>query len=330
MNTRRLGSGTVVIGAALAILVLTATSLWLIWSQQDALPHEIAVHWGPSGLPDRFAPLSEVLLTQGFLMVVFPLVLLPIGYAARAQREMSAFAVGLAVFMGTTMTWSTLAQRGLTDQTVRRAVTGPAPLVGGLAGLAVGLLVWLAVRRPGAKLVADRSRALDADAPRVPGASPTSQLAWTGQTRVTRWVALAALPLALLVVLVVWAAMARQWALAALVLLLLAGVAVLYSSIWSQVVADRRGLRVRGLGVLPWATVPLASVESASLDHVSAMADYGGYGVRTSAADGTRGVVTSSGEAVRIKRAGEPDFIVTVDDAEGLAATLNTLVEQQA
>ena len=42
-----------------------------------------------------------------------------------------------------------------------------------------------------------------------------------------------------------------------------------------------------------------------------------------------RGLVTGEGEALRIHRAGQCDWVITIDDAARAAAVVNTLVAQR-
>ena len=91
----------------------------------------------------------------------------------------------------------------------------------------------------------------------------------------------------------------------------------------ARVVVDRDGVRVSTLG-LSWSRIPIERVASAEVGQVSALGDFGGWGWRIGR-DGRRGFVTRSGEALVVHRRGEPDVLVTVDDARGAAAVVNTL-----
>jgi hypothetical protein len=100
--------------------------------------------------------------------------------------------------------------------------------------------------------------------------------------------------------------------------------AALVATLSARIVIDDSGLRITSLG-LAWSKVPLERVESASTRTVSPFGEFGSWGWRI-AIDGTRGYVTRRGEALVVHRVGEPDVVVTIDEAGVAAATLNTLV----
>ena len=182
------------------------------------------------------------------------------------------------------------------------------------AVVAVGLWRWGRTTPPE---VTGAREPLPADAPRL-DVTPTTRLAWTGRAslRVGPTVALAvvvALPL-------VWVALAG---LAWVWLLALALGALLALTLSARVTVDASGLRVSSAG-LSWSRVPLERVASAGTTTVSPLREFGGWGWRIGV-DGRRGYVTRAGEALVVHRIGEPDVVVTVDDADEAAAVLNTL-----
>jgi hypothetical protein len=85
---------------------------------------------------------------------------------------------------------------------------------------------------------------------------------------------------------------------------------------------DATGLTVRSLLGRPRLHVEAADVLRAETRaHVSALADFGGHGWRTSTG-GTRGIVVRDGEALVVDRRDEPPVVVSVDDADGAARAL--------
>lgn len=98
---------------------------------------------------------------------------------------------------------------------------------------------------------------------------------------------------------------------------------------WSVVTVDRRGVQARAMGI-HWVNVPLETITSAEVQaKVIPLGDFGGWGLR-GGFGGDRGLVTGEGKALRIHRAQQPDWVITVDDAERAAAVVNTLVARRS
>jgi len=94
----------------------------------------------------------------------------------------------------------------------------------------------------------------------------------------------------------------------------------------ARVVADAEGLRVTSAGVLPWLRVPLDAVAYADRSELRAFREFGGVGLRFR--PGARAFVTRSGDALRIVQRDGAKTYVSMDDAEGAAGVLNTLVRR--
>ncbi|HEY1530789.1 MAG TPA: DUF1648 domain-containing protein [Galbitalea sp.] len=90
---------------------------------------------------------------------------------------------------------------------------------------------------------------------------------------------------------------------------------------------DARGVRMRSSIGIPTITVPLSTIESASVIDVQAIAQYGGFGMRWGL-NHRFGVILRSGEALEIQRRGGRSVVVTVDDATSAAALINGLVDR--
>lgn len=313
--------------ALLYAVVAAAASATAVWLVRDDLPAQIAVHWGSDGRPDRFSGLTELLVTNTILALAVPLLLLGVGVGLRVERSMAAVSSGMTTFLGVVLTGSTLVQRGV----VEPAEVGVTAMIWGgtAAGLLVGGLVWLIVRRhPDDYAVASGSLIEGAPTLRV---SPTTRLAWTGHTRVARWIWLIA-GIALVPMLAISAVFASNRAWMDALLMLLLGVAlgvVVLASAYSRVTIDAEGLRVTGAGIFRWVRLPLANIQGAVVTTVDPLGDFGGFGRRV-AFDGKReGMVTSKGEAILVQRAEERPVVVTIDDAHRAAATLNTLLVRE-
>lgn len=237
-----------------------------------------------------------------------------------ASHIFAMLASGLGVFLGVLgygVIWS---QRDLADAT-GSAMSSTWMVAGLVAGLAVGALVGWALRPSQDEQVGDvPPLPADAQTLDVPAGA---RIAWHG--RATSGPVLVGIVEASLVLLVVLALTADPWMLAVVVplALLLAVLAEVRVSV------DSRGLRARSLVGLGWVDVPLDRIVSAEVTQVRPLAQYGGYGLRLRS-DGTRALVTRSGEGLLVHRAGGPDVVVTVPRAEEAAAVLNTLVRERA
>ena len=301
-------------GGLLGLALTVVGALWL-GALADRLPARLAVHWGPGGLPDRYADLVGAVTTAALLTILTPLLLIAVAFAVdrSARSVLAGAAAGLAVFIAAVSFGSLLAQ---VDTTAPVPVPGLVIALGVLAGVAVGLGVG--------RLGRITPPALDGPAaPLPPGAETldvpsTVRLGWVGGANLpgvatTGLLALGVLPLAWM------AAVVSPWLW--LVAVLVGALLVALTS--ARVIVDRDGVRVSTLG-LSWSRIPLERVASAEVGEVSALGDFGGWGWRIGR-DGRRGFVTRSGEALVVHRRGEPDVVVTVDDARGAAAVVNTL-----
>ncbi|GAB3703414.1 DUF1648 domain-containing protein [Mariniluteicoccus flavus] len=311
--------------SAVVVLAAVIGAVALVQGARDELPDPIATHWGADGRADGFMALTRHLVFGGVFTLVMTGFLLGVGAAVRQLRAMASVAAGLGVFLAVVLIGSTLTQRGLAD--ARDARDQGSLLIGAAAGAVVGVLVWLAVRTHVVPAAA-RPAALPPDAA-VLGVGDAARVAWTGRTRVGRWavVVMAATAALLLGLAIVFSVLGNGQA-GAFVLIVLVAIALLGSSTWSRVIVDRGGVTVRGPGRLRWVHVPLATIESAGVGTVDPLGEFGGYGIR-GGLDGSAGVVTSAGPALRVDRAGEKPLWVTVDDADGAAAVLNTLLRRQ-
>ncbi len=301
-------------GGLLGVVLAGVGALWLR-AAADRLPERIAVHWGPDGQPDRYTDLTGATTTSALLTALTPLLLVAVAAVVdrSARSVLGGAAAGLAVFVATVSFGAVLAQR---DTTGPVALPGAVIAIGAVAALAVGIgLGWLG-RLPRPDLDGPAAP-LPADAPRL-DVPATTRLGWVGGASlpgaaVGALVVLGMLPLA-------WAAVAVSpwlWVVAGLVGALMVAVTS------ARVVVDHDGVRVSTLG-LSWSRIPMERVASAEVGQVSALGDFGGWGWRIGR-DGRRGFVTRSGEALVVHRRGEPDVVVTVDDARGAAAVVNTL-----
>ena len=283
----------------LVTLLASAIGAALLWSVRDELPSQIASHWGVQGRADDFSSFTEI-MTLGLLLpvgTVAPIALL--GLAIRHGASLAGVSAGTGVFMAALSFGSAYAH----------------------LGIAVGVLVGLALRskpRPGP------DTPVPADAARA-DVSASAQIAWHGGLRRGRAgeIVFAVAVLAVAVIGIVLWITSGIWFVALIALLLL----VLLHFFWAEVTIDHRGLSVSAMGKT-LRRVPLERLQVGRVTQVRCLGEYGGWGFR-GGFDGSWGYVTSDGEALRVERNGEPDLVLTIDDAHAAAATLNTLLDRR-
>jgi hypothetical protein len=302
-----------VIGPAAA-----AVGLLVTYAVRDRLPERLAVHWGPSGQPDRFASLTEAVVTAVVMTSLLPLIFVALGAAwhPSARGPLAGFGGALAVFLGGLLFGSLTSQRpGEVAQAFPTAWIVPTLVLAAAVGVA--LWRWGRLRPPP---LDGTARRVPADAVRL-DVPDTTRVAWTGHAALPN-IGVLLIVLVALTPLVVVAVLGMPW----LLLLAVAIVALLVLTGSARVVIDTQGLRVTSL-FLTWSRVPLERVALARTGTVSPLREFGGYGWRIGR-DGSRGFVTRSGEALVVERVGEPPVLVTVDDAGEAAAVLNTLASR--
>lgn len=309
-------------------LVWSAAVLSLPWlvvtALGDRLPDPVASHWGADGVADGFTPLATAWvwpLVGGGLTVLF---LVGLGLATRQLRPLAPVAIGTATFIGVLGAASIAAQ---VDGEAAEATVGAALAWAFVAGITVGVLAALLVRRVSPVVTTQRRRgSLPTTVPRL-RTSSANRLVWTGHTRTSRGVRIGgwATTLPLIVLAAVFAAN-TQWTMAGVMLGVGAIVGLLmWAFLGATVFVDAGGVRVRSLGIT-WVKVPLSSIERAD-PVVVHWGEFGGIGLRAQlGSEGAIGLITSSGDAVRVDRAGQGPFYVTLDPADHVAAVINTLV----
>jgi hypothetical protein len=310
------------LGAALALVIggcVAGLSAWA-WSVEDRLPDPVARHWGAAGVADGFSSLGGTLwVAIGLLLIVASPMALVAVFArqpALMRRFMAGTAAWLAVFITVLIADSLRGQIDLADPAMA-PVPGPGIAIGIVAGLGVAFGV-AALARP------------DDGTTRASNPPPDSamradrnegELAWSaGPAGLDR--------AAVVVALVVGVGLG---ALAATLTWWLLPVAILVSGLVLSAgrvstTADREGLTVTVLG---WKAVhvPLSDIAVADVVEVDPFWEFGGWGLRVDMA-GRTGVVTRKGPAVRVRRGDQSEVIVTVDEPERAAGTLNSLADE--
>ena len=298
-------------------LLVIAAGTALVGAMGDSLPDPVATHWGIDGSADGFTSLSTFPYVTAAVIAGSIAVL---SLAMRVLRHappslLTGVGVGLAQFVGSVTYGDTLAQRGLTDAAEAKMFT-PWTIVGAMFAIPLGIVVWR-------WLLSDDPIPGPAD-PSIPrptlDVSATSRVAWSGRTRHD--------PLMLTVLGMSWTAamvavvvLGAPWWVVAITVVV--GMLVWLMVSW-HVTIGAGGVRVKALNLLEVKRIPLAGVTGATVEHVNALKDYGGWGVRYGRT-GAVGIITASGDALRLERAGQRSYVITVDDAVTAAATLNTL-----
>ncbi len=311
--------------AAVAVTLLTvAIGTGLVWSVRDRLPDPVAIHWGPAGVADGFQPLPAALTQTAIMIPVLALFLVAITLVTR-QAQTAAIASGTSVLMGSLMYGSVWAQQGITDPAMAPMPNGPLA-VGFVGGIAVGACHAVAFRtKPGVAPYPRPSAADGAVRAHVPA---SARLAWSGALRHSGVMAfLPVAGVALMLGLAVWMwVIGGPWWMMLVIAVALGALTVPLQ--FATLVIDTRGVQLRMAGRNLRAT-DLSQITTARVVEVRALRDYGGIGYR-GGFDGSSGIITSSGPALRLGRFEASDLVYTVDGADQAAAVVNTLIDRQA
>lgn len=316
---------TAVLTVLVPLLFAGGAVIWVLTFAGE-LPDPVAVHWGADGRPDGFGSwqfaLGMMILIALLLCGLAATIGIGLGRAAATRR----LAVFLGLWSGIALPWfiaGTLhLQRGLAD-------AHQAPDVNQALGISFAVAALIAAA--GAALVPGDARqpasdAVPADAVRLL-LSDSELASWRRSIQVPgfHWIAgIGGMATVVLAVLGLWRGMlwADLWAgtIGFLTVLLVV------LGRW-RVVVDHTGLTVSPLISRPRTHVPLDEVVQAEVGPVSPLGEFGGWGYRVGR-DGTVGVVVRTGEALKIRRTGGRNLVITVDDAATGAALLNTLADR--
>lgn len=310
--------------------VLTLVSLVV---QLFALPHvpsTIAIHWGANGQPDGFGPawLQLVLaVVVGFgvplLIALMALPGLRRGDRGPSYRLLGAVAAAMSALMAVLMSWTLVAQVGLTDPKDAPSVL-PALAVGFAAAALVGLAAWF---------LQPKAEPLNVTSTPAEGLvlSPGEHAAWFGATAMVRGGLIA---IGIACVAISGGAIFSWFAGAPIVLTVVLGVVGLifivaaFTTTVFHVRVDVTGLSVASPLGFPRFHVPLSDIRSVEVSDVSPLGEFGGYGIRSTI--GAFGVVLRRGSAITVTRTSGRRFVVTVDDASRGAALLEALVRRES
>jgi hypothetical protein len=308
----------VALGAVLPAAILgSAYALVLSW--RDRLPDPLAVHWGLDGV-DRTGSFAELVAPMMILglatLAVTATLSIVTGRNGLTRRMIVGISAGMAAMYAVMLVGMCWVQ--LDVATAEQAGDpGPTIALSLLAALVVGATAGaLAGTDPEQPAVGD----LAADAARLP-LGPTETAVWIRTVTIARPWLLWTLVVVVLAGSAVLGVLTSQWWLVPVLAALAALVAA--TTTWS-VRVDARGLTARGVYGWPRIKVPAEEVERADAIAISPFAEFGGWGLRTDVR-GRTGLVVRKGPAISIQRTGGRMVVVTVPDAERGAALLNTV-----
>lgn len=332
-NPGRSDRGATLLRAVPALIVALAglVGALLVDGWRVRLPDPVATHWGSGGTPDGFTSVDGVVVSVAVTAAVgaaLCLVAFVRRVEATTRRILAGTFCGTAVFVIVLIVALTGAQLDL-------AHSAAAPLSGWafLLAAAGGVLTGVAA---GYVLPAATG---DGDSPPVVGEVPVAAppagvgVLWSGRTTYapTAMIVLASSVLALLGVAVV----VGMWAILLPVALVIAVATVATGLV--RVTVSAQQVRFAGPLGRPRVLIPLAEIERAEVVPVSALKDFGGWGLRigfSAKLKGAAGFVLRSGPGLVVVRTGDAPKpfrrdVVVVDDAATAAAIINSLLIEE-
>ncbi|MEL4505735.1 hypothetical protein AAEX63_12555 [Luteococcus sp. H138] len=305
--------------------LLTGIGVTTLYGVRDELPARLAIHWGIIGEANGWADFAGVVRMVLGLGLGGALFTLALGWWLRCVRSCAVVAVVQTALVVAPMTLLVLAQRGGVVLTAGRwGVAIPLALV-----LLAGATILVARQRHSARAVGDEPKPFGAEI--LPGVGPDARVAWVGRMHrgPALWVTATVLAASTIPLAAVGIAH-HKWPLTLLALVLTVAVGLALTCLVARVTIDARGLRATGAGFISWARLPLDGITGASVVRVEhPLADFGGWGLRGSRS-GESALVSAAGRALRVERREATAWLLTVDDPETAAATLNTLVEKRS
>lgn len=321
---------SVVIGVIVPLLIALAALVVMVVSLPQ-LPVPMAVHWGPSGAPDRFGdPVGGLVLValSGLAWAAFAFVIArPLaghGYPTFNQRLVLAIGPFILTLIGVLLAGSFLIQRGIPDASAGPSLT-PVLITAAVAGLVLGAAAWFALPKHAAP-----AEPAATTAPESLDLAPDERAVWTRHLQVSRLMSVVLVAVLVIALvgggIVMWLA-APTWAFVLWVVVYAVVIVGVIGTLSWRVTVDERGFVARSVFGYPRFAVPLAEVDSARAVDANALREFGGYGIRWAGA-GRWGVVTRSGEALEVKRTNGSSVTVTVSQAATGAALLNSLARR--
>jgi hypothetical protein len=303
------------------LLASVGPAVWAL-TVADRFPDEVARHWGLGGEVTGTWPLGSQLLVLGTITLLVAGACGGFAVLGRQpltlRRLLAGVGVWTAVVLGVSQVAGLVGQLDL-DDPFQAPAPGPGLAAGAVLGLVLAVVVARAAQEPAH--VAEADAPPDGHLPRLSD-DEASAPRWRGEPATSRGLLLvaglvlagSALPL-----------LVGTWwplVLGASVLVPLVGLARF------RVEVDGDGLVARS-GPVTLLHVPVDQVAGADvIEELDPFWEFGGWGLRVDV-HGRTGLVSRAGEALTITRADGSEVVVTVDDATGAAATLNTLADRR-
>ncbi|SQG64549.1 Predicted integral membrane protein [Corynebacterium renale] len=272
------------------------------------------VHFTFSGEPDNFmhpwAFWWAMVAMQVFLLAMFWW----IGRNAAPAGKSARVNIGGGYFVATCIAL-------ITAWTFYISAADPSPRLGlgamllimamsGVVGVVVGALVN----------VPESNTDLVTYEPRQINVAPGAEIVWVGYAHPSSGIA--STMYALAVVLFLIGLIAMDWII--LLVALLSSV-LMAATLWFTVTLNKGGLEYRSALGLPKKHIPLAEITDITAVDIT-IAEYGGVGLRISNAfDGRRGLITRSGEGIRVAYGEGKVLEITCSDPRGAAGAWKVL-----
>jgi len=307
------------LAVALAITIgvaIVVPAAWS-WALVDRLPHEVARHWGTGGSVTGTWSLAAQTIALGGTTLVVAGAMAVIAVVARMPLSMRRMLAGSAAWLAVLLAAAQLdALRGHLD--LADPFSAPAPSMGLGLGALIGVVAGVIVARFGREsadgVVATEPPSVDL--PRLDGRTPLREITAPSSTTMTVATVAVGVSFAVLAVPAGW------WLL--VVGLVIMGVMHIHTRF--VVTIDEHGLTVAN----SWFTILHVPVEEVAggdvADEVDPFWEFGGWGLRVDV-HGRTGIVTRKGSALRVSRADGSEIIITIEQAQHAAATLNTYAD---
>jgi hypothetical protein len=303
----------------LAIVILSEAVILIVGATGKT---QLIVHWGTGS--GRYGPWwTYAILVPA---IGFPVIAFMGFFIARATRMagmnawIPAIAIGITVFHALGL--------GVGSVVLNASPLAPAlPLAGGAAlAIVAALVTWRLLPREAAADSAVQA------ADRLP-VKAGEVVAWTGRVDLPAWfVSLIAGIAAVLVGLGVLLVLTRGWHIWPVFFAPTVLFVVIFVTAQFSVTAGPGGFLLRSAVGWPRLRVPVSDLAKAGVVAVDPLADFGGWGIRWvigPSRKGRWGVVTRRGPALEVVRLDGRSIVVTIDDAGGAAATLETYVTKR-
>lgn len=290
-----------------ALVAVGAMVLMGSWS--DELPDPVATHWNGAGEADGFQSLDTLIWSFGAVVLGVTWFSAAIMAAVKVPaRGLTAFSVGMAMFMAVLLAGSVYVQRGLTDASGQE-LPGVWFAIGVAAGLVAAGLAALITRPDTRDIEPPPARVVE---PRAATGSVPSAHRGTVTSRPLLILSLVLVASMLLLSFISWEV--------GLILAALFVPVVLLNS-W-HVEADASGFTVRTRLPMVRLHAYLESITGVDLIEVNPVADFGGWGIRMGSL-ASPAIVLRAGPAVRVHRRDKQPLLVVIEDADEFVRVLD-------